>query len=557
MPRISIEGRNRRCDLWCTSTFVERGVAMSVQQPTITIIGAGPGGLAAAMLLAQSGAKVRILERLPRVGGRCSAIEASGFRFDVGPTFFLYPRVLSEIFAAVGRDLFAEVPMVRLDPQYRIAFGAGGKLDATSNATRMESEIAAICPGDAAAFRRFMDENRTKLECFRPILESPFHSPLDLFRPATLRAFPWLRPWRSVGSELQGFFSDPRLVIAFSFQAKYLGMSPFRCPSLFSILAFLEYEHGIFHPFGGCSAVSERMADVARELGVEIHLGEEVEQIQFSGRQAIGVRTAAGEYQHDALVINADFARAMHRLVPDHLRRRWTNRRLRQKKFSCSTFMMYLGIEGRYDNLPHHTIHIAEDYDRNLAEIEHRHVLSDDPSFYVQNAGVTDASLAPKGMSTLYVLVPVTHMHPHVDWTVERDGFRDRVLRQLHKVGLHDLPRRIRFERIVTPADWDAGHQIHLGATFNLAHNLGQMLHLRPQNRFKDLGGVYLVGGGTHPGSGLPVIYESARITAKLIQSDLGMNVKLHRAPHPHFDSQRKRNSEMGTPAVLRRRRAS
>ena len=99
--------------------------------PTITIIGAGPGGLAAAMLLAKSGARVRILERLPQVGGRCGAIEVDGFRFDMGPTFFLYPRVLREIFAAVGRDLFAEVPMVRLDPQYRIAFGAGGKIDAT------------------------------------------------------------------------------------------------------------------------------------------------------------------------------------------------------------------------------------------------------------------------------------------------------------------------------------------------------------------------------------------------------------------------------------------
>ena len=279
-----------------------------------------PAGLAAALLLARSGAKVRILERLPRVGGRCSAIEADGFRFDVGPTFFLYPRVLREIFAAVGRDLFTEVPMVRLDPQYRLTFGAGGKLDATPDVTRMEAEIAAICPSDAGSFRQYLDDNRTKLERFRPILESPFHSLLDLTRPSTLRALPWLRPWRSVGSELQRYFSDPRLVIAFSFQAKYLGMSPFRCPSLFSILAFLEYEHGIFHPIGGCSAVSERMADLARELGVEIRLGEAVEQILFSGKQSVGVRTVAGEYRHDALVINADFARAMQRLVPDRLR---------------------------------------------------------------------------------------------------------------------------------------------------------------------------------------------------------------------------------------------
>ena len=281
---------------------------MKFDTPTVTIIGAGPGGLAAAMLLAKSGARVRILERLPRVGGRCSAIEAEGFRFDVGPTFFLYPRILQEIFSAVGRDLFSEVPMRRLDPQYRIAFGAGGKIDATPDVERMEREIATISPADASSFRKFMTDNREKLERFRPILESPYSSVLDLLRPSTLRALPLLKPWLSVGSELQRYFTDPRLGIAFSFQSKYLGMSPFRCPSLFSILAFLEYEHGVFHPTGGCSAVSERMADIAREMGVEIRLDESVERILFEGRKAVGVSTRKGDYRTDAMVINADFA---------------------------------------------------------------------------------------------------------------------------------------------------------------------------------------------------------------------------------------------------------
>lgn len=475
------------------------------------------------MLLARTGAKVQVLERMPRVGGRCSAIEADGFRFDVGPTFFLYPRVLSEIFQSVGRDLWEEVPMKRLDPQYRVAFGAGGKVDATSDVARMESEIAAICPQDAASFVKFMHDNRKKLTRFRPILESPFNSAIDLMRPSTLQAVPLLRPWLSVGTELQRYFSDPRLVIAFSFQSKYLGMSPFQCPSLFSILAFLEYEYGIYHPEGGCSQISERMAEIAQEMGVEIHLDESVEEIRFSGRRAVAVRTERDEYPTDALVINADFARAMQRLVPNHLRRQWTDERIAKKRYSCSTFMMYLGVEGRYDDLPHHTIYIAKDYEQNLRDIEKGHVLSDDPSVYVQNAGVTDSTLAPNGMSTLYVLAPVTHMHPNVDWNVERDRFRARVIQQMKKLGIGDIEQRIRFEHIVTPADWDAEHEIHLGATFNLAHNLGQMLHRRPKNRFDELEGVYLVGGGTHPGSGLPVIYESARIASKLLAQDLGL----------------------------------
>lgn len=490
---------------------------------TVTIIGAGPGGLAASLLLARLGVRVRVLERLPRVGGRTSALEADGFRFDLGPTFFLYPEVLEDIFAEAGRDLWTEVPMTRLDPHYRLTFGAGGSLDATPDVEAMERRIAQLSPGDVGGFRRFLDDNRRKLERIRPVLETAFEGPRDLLKKELRHALPALNPWRSVGRELQHYFRDPRLTLAFSFQAKYLGMSPFQCPSLFSILSFLEYEHGVFHPTGGCSAICEAMARIAREMGVEIHLGEPVERIAFQGRRAVGVRTSRDEYGTDALVINADFARTIQKLVPDHLRRRWTDRRITRKKFSCSTFMMYFGIEGLYEHLPHHSIYIAENYDRNLDEIERLHVLSEDPSFYVQNAGVTDGTLAPEGMSTLYVLVPVTHTHPNVDWSAERGRYRNLIIDRLSRVGITDLERRIRFERIVTPDDWDQRYEIHRGATFNLTHSLNQMLHLRPHNRFEDLEGVYLVGGGTHPGSGLPVIFKSARITSELIREDLGL----------------------------------
>jgi phytoene desaturase len=502
----------------------------------VIIIGAGPGGLASAILLASSGVKVKILERLPTIGGRTSSIEADGFKFDLGPTFFLYPRVLEEIFAAAGTSLRREVEMVRLDPQYRIIFGAGGELNASPDIARMESQIAAIAPDDASGFRRFLTENRTKLARMEPCLESPFLGWQDLINMRLLKMLPMLRPHQSIDEYLKRFFADPRIRLAFSFQSKYLGMSPFRCPSLFSILSFLEYEYGVFHPIGGCAAVTTAMAAVAERLGVEVCVDTPVDEVVFEGRRAVGVRTAAGVEKAAAIVMNADFARAMKRLVPDRLRRRWTDRKIARKKFSCSTFMMYLGVEGEFE-LPHHNIHIAADYSRNLDEIENRHVLSDDPSFYVQNACVTDPTLAPPGMSTLYVLAPVTHQHPNVDWSQERDRFRAKMLRQIAKAGFTDIEQRIRFERIVTPADWDTKYEIHQGATFNLAHSLDQMLHLRPHNRFEDVDGIYLVGGGTHPGSGLPVIFESARISTRLLLADLGLATTVEPAPAAPFAS--------------------
>ncbi|XZE52850.1 phytoene desaturase family protein [Planctomycetaceae bacterium SH139] len=491
--------------------------------PKVIVVGAGPGGLAAAMQLSRAGADVTVLEKQSFVGGRTSAIEHEGYRFDTGPTFFLYPRVLDEIFQSVGRNLQEEVPMERLDPQYRLTFAAGGQLDCTPDMAEMERQITALSPGDAGAFRRYMDINRTKLERFRPILESPFNSVLDLMRPALLGAAPHVHPTRSLGTELERYFSDPRLVIAFSFQAKYLGMSPFQCPSLFSILSFLEYEYGVFHPIGGCSRVSEVMADVARDLGVDIRLSEAVTGLGFEGKRVTSVTTDQNHYEADSIVIGADFGAAMERLVPNSLRRRWSDESLQKKRYSCSTFMLYLGIDGIYDDLPHHNIHIASDYQKNLREIEQLHVLSEDPSIYIQNACVTDPTLAPAGKSTLYVLVPVSHMHENINWEVESDRYRELTLDRLEAIGLKDIRQRIEFERRITPADWQNEHHIYKGATFNLAHNLGQMLHRRPRNRFEELAGVYLVGGGTHPGSGLPVIYESSRITSRLLLRDLGL----------------------------------
>ena len=431
----------------------------------VVIVGAGPGGLAAAILLQRSGVDVTVVERRDVVGGRTSTLERNGFKFDTGPTFFLYPRVLREILSAAGRDLEEEIPMYRLDPQYRLVFGSGGELLATPDLKRMEAAIARLSPDDALGFHRFFCDNRNKLEKFTPFLESPFESWRDLAKLDMLKLLPLLRPWSSLDSDLRRYFKDERIRLGFSFQSKYLGMSPFTCPSLFSILSFLEYEHGVFHPVGGCGAVTQAMARIAQDLGAKVLLNETVEEMIFSGRKCTAVRTASRTLPADAVVVNADFAQAMQRMVPNSIRRRWTDARIEKKRFSCSTFMLYLGIEGRYDEVSHHTIYLAKDYRQNLRDIETLHQLSDDPSFYVQNACVTDPSLAPKKMSTLYVLLPVTHEHGNVDWAVEQPRFRALALRQLEKIGIKDVEPRMRFEKVVTPADWRTEYELYKGST--------------------------------------------------------------------------------------------
>ncbi|MDQ2711197.1 MAG: phytoene desaturase family protein [Acidobacteriota bacterium] len=491
----------------------------------VIVVGAGPGGLTAAALLANAGMRVTVLERLPHLGGRTSNFVADGFRFDHGPTFFHYPQVLESILDSIGYDLWHELKLIQLDPQYRLVFGAGGEILASPNVQRMEAAISRLNAMDATQLRRFLRDNRDKLEKFKPFLETSFDSWRDTIKPKLLQLLPILKPWRSLDSELGRYFSDQRIRLAFSFQSKYLGMSPFECPSLFTILAFLEYEYGVYHPVGGCGSVTTALGRICERLGVKIRLNEPAQEILVQGQRATGIRTSAGEYKSDAIVINADFARAMSRLVPNHLRRRWKDHKLEKKSLSCSAFMMYLGLRGRYDHVSHHTIYVSKDYMGNMQDIGHKHVLSDDPSYYVQNASVTDRTLAPPGKSTLYILVPVTHQTKAVDWEREKPRFRELVLGKLSDIGIDDVRSRIEYERIITPANWDTDFELHKGAVFGLAHNWSQMLHLRPRNRFDELDGVYLVGGSTHPGSGLPVIFESARISSRLLLNDFGERI--------------------------------
>lgn len=499
------------------------------------VIGAGPGGLATAMLLAQNGVQVKVIERHGHVGGRTSTItdpDGRGFRFDMGPTFFLYPRILEEIFAACGYDLNREVEMVKLDPQYRLLFeGNDGKLEHTLDCTpdiqRMQAEIAKLSEADAKNFGAFIEKNRKKFDAFTPVLQTPFNGLTDVMSMDMIKMLPMVRPHESVDRNLGRFFKDPRVRLAFSFQSKYLGMSPFKCPSLFTILSYLEYDYGVFHPIGGCGAVSEAMARVARDMGVEISLNDEVDQLAFrdDSNVAIGVHSTTGYHAADTVVINADFAHAMNKIVPDRVRRRWTDRKLEKKKYSCSTFMLYLGLDGEYNELAHHNIFLANNYTQNLDEIENQHILSENPSIYVQNPCITDSSMSPEGKTSLYVLAPVSHQHENINWAQETPRFRKRVLDQMAKLNpsLADLEDKIEFEKVLTPAGWQDDMAIYRGATFNLAHTLTQMLHLRPRNRFEDLKNVYLVGGGTHPGSGLPVIFESARISTNLLLEDQGI----------------------------------
>jgi len=276
---------------------------------------------------------------------------------------------------------------------------------------------------------------------------------------------------------------------------------------------------------GGLSRISEAMAAIATKYGTRIRTGAEVKQIIVVNGKAKGVRLANGEKVIvDEVILNADFAYAMNNLVPPGILRKYSPEKLEKKRYSCSTFMLYLGVDKIYRNLPHHTVVFADDYRSSIQSIFDSKELTDDISFYIRNSSVIDPDVAPKGHSGLYVLVPAPNQQSGIDWEKQKTEFRDRVIRKIvERTPLKDLESHIIAERMMTPLDWEAKSNVYLGATFNLAHTLTQMLYFRPHNRFEEIENMYLVGGGTHPGSGLPTIYESARISSNLISDKYGV----------------------------------
>ncbi|MGD6872242.1 phytoene desaturase family protein [Sutcliffiella horikoshii] len=484
----------------------------------IVVVGAGPGGLAAAMMLSANGYEVTVMEKQPYVGGRNSAIKLGDFTFDMGPTFLSMPQIAEEIFEESRRNMHDYLEMKELRDMYELVFPDKSFM-VTRNKEKMKETIERYFPGDGEGYDRFMSETEKRMDALTPILQGKMDRFYHYFQWKVIKALPQLSLGSSLYDQLSKYFREEQLKLAFTFQSKYLGMSPWECPGAFSILSWMEHAYGIYHPIGGVNQLSESMAKVVIEYGGTINLGTGVKKLWLEGRKVKGVILENGsKVEADEVVVNGDFAHVMTNLVDEDVLQKYSKRKLEKKKYSCSTFMIYLGLDTVYD-LPHHSIIFAEDYKKNVEEITKTKKLSSDPSIYVQNASVTDPTLAPTGKSALYILAPVPNNFSEIDWQENKDKFRELVFETLEKKsGFRGLRDHIEVEKIITPADWEKEVLVYKGATFNLGHQLTQMMVLRPHNKFEELDNCWLVGGGTHPGSGLPTILESARITTRLLR---------------------------------------
>ena len=490
-------------------------------RPKVVIVGAGPGGLSAALTLCQD-FDVTVVEKNDWPGGRMGRVEREGYAFDTGPSILQYPAALDSVFAAAGLEREDYVDLLEVEPYTYLKFWDDSELYCYSQLDKMRESVERLSPGLGVRFERWATEHAAKFDvAYDAFIASPGSSVLRYLNPVKTLPAAKYKPWETLYKCLMGYFDDERMTYAFSYPSKYLGLHPTNCSSVFSVISYLEYGFGVWHPRGGFRALADGMKRAAEDKGVTFMMGTEVAEIVTRGA-GDGRPTAEGVRLRDGttvwanhVVANADFAYANQELIDPRARSKYTDAKLHRMKYSCSTYMLYLGLDTKYD-LPHHSIYLSE-HTRNTdpASLEDAYIDTLDPPIYACNPCATEGSSAPEGHSTLYVLVPCPNTFHAVDWEKEQPRLRAAAMRQLVKLGFDDLEEHITFERAFNAQTWQNEFNVFKGAVFNLAHTLTQIGPLRPHCESEDVDGLYWVGGGTHPGSGLVTIFESSKIAAK------------------------------------------
>ena len=485
------------------------------------VIGAGLGGLAAAMRLGAKGYAVTVLDRLDKPGGRGSSVNQDGHRFDLGPTIITVPQVYEALWAACGRDFHKDVTLRPMDPYYEVRWPDGSTFTARQDDAAMTAEIARLSPRDVKGYKRFLeDSERRYVVGFEGMVAKPMHRLWDTIK--VLPIFALLRADQSILTLAKRRVKDPRLRMALSFHPLFIGGDPRHVTSMYALVAHLEKEFGVHYAMGGVQAIADAMAVVIRSQGGNIRQGAEVDEILIEKGAATGVRLTTGQELAAPLVVsNADAGHTYRHLLRNHPRKRWTGRKLTSRRWSMGLFVWYFGTKGTAEMWPdvgHHTITNAPRYEGLLKDIFIKGKLSDDMSLYIHRPGKTDPSVAPRGDDTFYVLSPVPHLgfdHP-VDWTGKRDIYKAKVAAEVDKY-LPGFAARISTEMILTPEDFRDRYLSPYGAGFSIEPRILQSAWFRPHNVSEEAKGLYLVGAGTHPGAGVPGVISSAEVLGKLV----------------------------------------
>jgi phytoene desaturase len=536
--------------------------------PSVVVVGGGFGGLSAACHLADAGYDVTLLEKNGQLGGRASRLTQDGFRFDMGPSWYLMPDVFERFFGRFGRRPEDYYGLERLDPHYRIFFKSGARsaserssgpgprdgvdrVDVDPDRAVNRETFEAIEPGAGAAFDEYLATSREHYETAMETFVYEDRSRLrDWVDPDVMRAAPiGLQLVGSMQSHVEDYFESPKLQQIMQYTLVFLGGSPRNTPALYNMMSHVDFNLGVYYPVatedgvtpgealrpdaasdvaasgaladaaaeGGIGLVADAVVALARELGVSFELGTEVEEVTRRRDGFLVADADGGERHPDRVVVNADYAHAERELLPDH-ERSYDDGYWDDRTYAPSAYLLYLGVEGDVDPLAHHTLVLPEDWEPHFDHIFEDPAWPDEPAYYLCVPSETDDSVAPEGHSNLFVLVPVA---PGLEDDAEtRERFRARILDDVAEHTGVDLRDRIVAEEEFCVAEFVDRYNATQGTALGLAHTLRQTALLRPKNRSKAVDGLYFTGSFTTPGIGVPMCLISGEHTARALVED-------------------------------------
>jgi phytoene desaturase len=482
----------------------------------INIIGAGIGGLSAAIRLAKAGFAVTILEKNERSGGKVNFVEAGSYKFDTGASLLTMRHTLEDLFEYAGRKLEDYLEIVPLEPICRYVWTDEIVFDAFQDLNKTEREIEKLEPKDAAGFRKYLTDSRRKYE----VAEKTFlaHSLNDLprlIRPKYLLDLFRISTLKTLDAHNRTYFASEKLRQLFNRFATYNGSSPFQIPATFALIPFVEFGLGAWYVKGGMYEIPKALEKLARESGVEFRFNAETEKIIVEGKKAVGVKLKNGEELNaDLIISNADAVETYRNLLPAR------NKRIERREPSCSGFALLLGARKKFPRLAHHNIFFSDDYKKEFDEIFKDKRPAANPTIYVCAASVTDASQAPDGCENLFVLINAPYTSEKTNWETEKQDYRNLIVKKLESFGLENLESSIEYEQIITPEDFEKKYRANRGSIYGISSNGIFSAFLRVPNKAKDVENLYFVGGATHPGGGIPLVLLSGKLTSETIIMD-------------------------------------
>jgi len=486
---------------------------------TVRIIGAGLGGLSAAIHCAAAGHEVVVHERGPGPGGKASEVQESGFRFDTGPSLLTMPFVLEQLYEVADATQAERVELLPVDPICRYHFADGSVLDAAADEEALLAQVRAFAPGEDEALRRFLDYSQRIYELTSDIFLfnslSDLKKLLRLRNVPTLLRLPQIDAFRTVHEGVASFFHDTRLRQLFDRYATYNGSNPYRAPATLNIIPYVEYRLGGFYVRGGMYALVRSLHAIAGRLGVRFHFDSDVEGLETGDGRVRGLRAAGVFHPADAVISNADAVYTMTQLAPISDRAKQKYEKLEP---SCSGLVFLWGVRGVRDTLAHHNIFFSENYREEFEDIFTRLRAPEDPTVYVSITSRADSDHAPAGHENWFVLVNM----PYLTESNREDsirGMRDRILARLRRAGV-DIEEDIVHESVVTPEDLEKRYNANRGSIYGISSNARNAAFLRPRNRIRSLPGLYLCGGAAHPGGGVPLVMLSGRLAADAVLAD-------------------------------------